>query len=216
MSDLCYHSDFSAVLLKVVYGICAADEDDPYIALIDDAQKAVSQGLVPGKYLVELLPILAHVPSWFPGAGWQKLFARWRAAQRSVKDAPLEHVKKTVSRDKCALIKHVLIWLGTPQLDASHSVVGDRLALLERSGITGSELEEEEEVIKSIGAVAFEGEYTRLCLYDSCVDRLNLFPAGADTVSNRPRLNDTMPTIESFLTDHSHPPSCVTCYVTLS
>ena len=98
MSDLCYHSDFSAVLLKVVYGICAADEDDPYIALIDDAQKAVSQGLVPGKYLVELLPILAHVPSWFPGAGFQRLAKQIGEDRQRLSDVPFNYVRTQMVR----------------------------------------------------------------------------------------------------------------------
>ena len=82
-------------MLKVIYGIVAAYEDDPYIVHVDDALEAVSQGLISGKFLLEYIPSLRHLPPWFPGTGSNELFAKWRAASMALKHAPYNHVKDT-------------------------------------------------------------------------------------------------------------------------
>ncbi|KAI0705410.1 CyP450 monooxygenase [Earliella scabrosa] len=134
---------FAASLLKIIYNIDAADENDRYISAIDTALEGAAQGLAPGRYLVGFFPILRYVPAWFPGAGFQKDFARWREASLALKNMPFDHVKDEVL-----------------QGDNSSCIIGDAL----RSGMTqvgtpGKELsvEEKEDVMKNVGAVAIEG-----------------------------------------------------------
>ena len=86
-------STFVASILRVVYGIDAVGEDDPFLALVDDALDAVSQGMIPGRFLVEYLPFLRSMPPWFPGSGKQACFVRWRNANIALKEAPFEYVK---------------------------------------------------------------------------------------------------------------------------
>ncbi|RPD76141.1 cytochrome P450 [Lentinus tigrinus ALCF2SS1-7] len=130
--------DFSSVMLKIIYDIETADKGDPYISNVDAALEAVSQGLVQGKFLAEWVPAILNLPSWCPGAGSKKLFARWRTASMTLKDMPFAHVQNTES-------------------SGNHSVVRDLLASLEYAGVSGSELKDEEETIKNVGAVALEG-----------------------------------------------------------
>ena len=40
--------------------------------------------------------MLRYVPAWFPGAGFQKDFARWREASLALKNMPFDHVKDEV------------------------------------------------------------------------------------------------------------------------
>ncbi|KAI0715646.1 O-methylsterigmatocystin oxidoreductase [Cerioporus squamosus] len=76
----------AATLLKVVYGIDVDDENHEIIRMIDVALEGPAQAFVPGKFLVDAFPLLQYVPAWFPGAGFQKTFARWREASSRMKE----------------------------------------------------------------------------------------------------------------------------------
>ena len=103
-SALCYflahvalHSTFGAAVLKIAYGI-TAEENDQYLAAVDASLEASSQGLVPGKFLVEYLPFLRYIPPWFPGATSQRLWAKWQAAGEHLKNLPLSFTQQAMVR----------------------------------------------------------------------------------------------------------------------
>ena len=77
-------STFSATVVKILYGIDVADTNDKYISLIEKVLSVVV-AFTPGRYLVDVLPVLQYVPEWMPGAGFQKEFREWRSAAREVK-----------------------------------------------------------------------------------------------------------------------------------
>jgi cytochrome P450 len=54
-------------------------ELDPLIAMADVAMDQFSQATVPGRWLVDVFPMLAQVPEWFPGASFKKTARLWRA-----------------------------------------------------------------------------------------------------------------------------------------
>ncbi len=64
-----------------------------YVKLSEEAAAGFNEGLVPGRFLVQFLPFLRHVPPWFPGATSQRLWAKWMAAADKVKNIPFEHAK---------------------------------------------------------------------------------------------------------------------------
>ncbi|KAI0752766.1 cytochrome P450 [Daedaleopsis nitida] len=130
---------FLAAMLKLLYDIDAAEKEDKYIGIIDTAQEGVSQGLVPGRFLVEFFPILRYVPAWVPGAGYQKMFAKWQAAGHALKTLPFCALKAAMSRGQ-----------------SLHCVIARQLATLDDSGIKGDALKEEEDIVQNVGAVAFE------------------------------------------------------------
>lgn len=43
---------------------------------------------VPGKFLVELFPVLRFLPSWFPGAKFKRQAAEWFPLVRKMRDVP--------------------------------------------------------------------------------------------------------------------------------
>ena len=47
---------------------------------------------VTGAFWVNLFPILKYVPSWFPGASFQKKAARWRYVTNMMAEKPFRHV----------------------------------------------------------------------------------------------------------------------------
>ncbi|TFK23816.1 O-methylsterigmatocystin oxidoreductase [Coprinopsis marcescibilis] len=60
------------VIMRVAYGV---SDTENIMRLIDDAEGIVerfSVTSVPGNLLVNVFPILRHVPDWFPGTAWKK------------------------------------------------------------------------------------------------------------------------------------------------
>ncbi len=86
-------STFSAVIMKVVFGIDAVDDGDEIIDIVDAALEWIGEALVPGKYLVDVFPILQHVPPWVPGATVQRLAVRWRSTVARLKEVPYRRAK---------------------------------------------------------------------------------------------------------------------------
>ena len=80
--------------MKVGYGIAVRESDDPYISVADVALDGALEAALPGAFLVDTFPILKYVPSWFPGAGFQKKAARWRQAVNAMAEKPFRHVQE--------------------------------------------------------------------------------------------------------------------------
>ena len=80
--------------MKIGYGIVVQESDDPYVAIAEEALNGVAQAGIPGSFWVDLLPILKYVPSWFPGAGFQRKAARWREAINTMAEKPFRHVQE--------------------------------------------------------------------------------------------------------------------------
>ena len=80
--------------MKIAYGIDVKDSDDPYILVAEGALSGVSEAAVPGAFWVDFLPILKYIPSWFPGAGFQKKAAHWRTLVTTMIEKPFGYVKE--------------------------------------------------------------------------------------------------------------------------
>ena len=92
------NSNFGSVLLKTGYDIDVKDENDVYVQISKEAVTGAVEGLVPGRFLVEYLPFLRHVPTWLPGATSQRLWAKWMAAGERLKNVPFEHARVKLVR----------------------------------------------------------------------------------------------------------------------
>jgi len=91
---------FAASIMKISYGIDVEESDDPYISIAEEALHGIVEAGVPGAFLVDFLPILKYVPSWFPGAGFQKKAAHWRELQVLMAEKPFRHVKDQLNNGK--------------------------------------------------------------------------------------------------------------------
>ena len=78
--------------MDIVYGIKIQESGDSYISLVEEVLKGLDEVGVPGAFLVDLFPILAYVPSWFPGAGFQKKAAHWRKLNETLVEKPFRYV----------------------------------------------------------------------------------------------------------------------------
>ncbi|KAJ7828228.1 cytochrome P450 [Mycena olivaceomarginata] len=85
------------VIMSVAYGIDILPSDDPYVSLSTEAMDTLVAA-VPGRFLVDMLPILKYVPDWFPGAGFKAKAKEWRTIAQAMSDAPFAQVKRNIPR----------------------------------------------------------------------------------------------------------------------
>jgi hypothetical protein len=62
----------------MTYSINVRPYNDPYIKTAEEAIGAIGELLIPGAFLVDIIPILKYVPEWFPGAKFQSKAATMR------------------------------------------------------------------------------------------------------------------------------------------
>ena len=95
------------MIIKIAYGFDVAVSEDPYVAQIEKAMEVVD-AFVPGRFLIDALPLLRYVPAWMPGAGFQKKFAAWRTALEEANEALCVRAKREMvsSRRRSSVVLH--------------------------------------------------------------------------------------------------------------
>ena len=67
-----------STIISTTYSINVRPYNDPYINTIEEAMGVFAELLIPGAFLVDIIPILKYVPEWFPGAKFQSKAAVMR------------------------------------------------------------------------------------------------------------------------------------------
>ena len=80
--------------MKIGYGIAVQETDDPYILNAEEVLNGSAEAGIPGAFWVDYFSLLKYVPSWFPGAGFQKKAARLRKATNAMAEKPFRHVQE--------------------------------------------------------------------------------------------------------------------------
>ncbi|KAJ2919350.1 hypothetical protein MD484_g972, partial [Candolleomyces efflorescens] len=124
--------------MRTAYGFESNGQNESLIHLAETLVQELAEAAVPGRFLVNYFPLLRYVPSWFPGAGFQKHFKNIARMNHDVRYPPFEDAKRDVENGEKS---------AHPCL--AHSFV-DRLG--EERDSTRAELEE---VARSICAVAY-------------------------------------------------------------
>ncbi|KAI0646809.1 cytochrome P450 [Trametes meyenii] len=86
-----------ATIMSVGYDINVEPHDDPYIQTAEDAVASIAETTNAGSYLVDVIPILKHVPEWFPGAGFKKQARIWHTAVDKLFNDPFEVCQKRLA-----------------------------------------------------------------------------------------------------------------------
>ncbi|KAF8509773.1 cytochrome P450 [Hysterangium stoloniferum] len=92
--ELHIRRSIGAVIMEIAYGIDILPENDPYIATAEFAVGLAGTLGAPGSYLVNTIPLLRHLPEWFPGAGFKKKARIWRKTVTDMPTIPFQFVKK--------------------------------------------------------------------------------------------------------------------------
>lgn len=75
--------------MKTMYGYDVESVNDPCIATADKSVALGSPLLLPGASMINVFPILAFIPAWFPGASSHKVAAEVKRLTDKVIQVPM-------------------------------------------------------------------------------------------------------------------------------
>ncbi|KAF8991880.1 cytochrome P450 [Cyathus striatus] len=78
----------ASISLSMVYGLKIKAEDDPYVELAERALETMNEMITPGAFLVEVFPMLAHIPEWVPGAGFHRVVKKGQIESEEMLNVP--------------------------------------------------------------------------------------------------------------------------------
>ena len=85
------YSMFGSSIMRVVYGIEVDEEPVDYLKIAEDTMTIFSEAFQPGKFLIETLPFLRHLPSWVPGATVKAKGVAWRPVVWKIVEEPWKY-----------------------------------------------------------------------------------------------------------------------------
>ena len=92
----CLGSSVGATLVTTTYGLeVGGDLSDKYLSAFETGVKSIHL-FISGKSILEFLPILAHVPTWLPGAGYLRKLVDIRRATYRLRDLPWSDAREVV------------------------------------------------------------------------------------------------------------------------
>ncbi|KAF7346382.1 O-methylsterigmatocystin oxidoreductase [Mycena sanguinolenta] len=86
----------AAVIMATLYGYEVRPSNDPFVALSENAVNKLSESVFPGATAVNTFPILRYLPSWMPGAGFQRFAAESRQLTNEMREVPFDFVKRNM------------------------------------------------------------------------------------------------------------------------
>ncbi|KAJ7671830.1 cytochrome P450 [Mycena rosella] len=93
-----------ALIMNVTYGIEVQASNDPYIKLAEEpcmgCQSRVSREhslFTKLMYYQDIIPALKYVPSWFPGADFQRKATQWRTVTSELVEVPFREAKRNIA-----------------------------------------------------------------------------------------------------------------------
>ncbi|KAF8637282.1 hypothetical protein AX17_002921 [Amanita inopinata Kibby_2008] len=164
-----------AIILKLAYGWTVSGEKDRFVTLMEEAFVLHSYITTPGRWLVDIFPILRFVPAWFPGAGFKRKAEEFKREMSLVDVAPFAWAKEQIEFGNFV-----------PSFTSHH--------LLPEDGHTPNE--EEEDIIKwCSGALYAGGADTTVAFMTAFFAAMMLYPSAqgrareeVDRVIGRERL----------------------------
>ncbi|KAJ7207518.1 cytochrome P450 [Mycena pura] len=93
----------AAIVMQLTYGYTIKEDgNDPFVVQADKAMAEFSHIFRPGAFLIEVLPILKYVPSWFPGANFKRLVEKYSDSCDDMAEIPLAYVKEQMELGQAA------------------------------------------------------------------------------------------------------------------
>ncbi|KAF7374506.1 O-methylsterigmatocystin oxidoreductase [Mycena sanguinolenta] len=86
----------AAIIMAIVYGYEIQPTNDYFVGLSEEAVKRLSDSFFPGAVVVNTIPILRYLPSWMPGADFQRFAAECRQLIKEMREAPFNFVKQNI------------------------------------------------------------------------------------------------------------------------
>ncbi|CAE7203775.1 unnamed protein product, partial [Rhizoctonia solani] len=86
-----------AVSIRIAYGHTARSSEDEFIRMAEDFMSAAAEASTPGRWLVETIPLLRFIPSWFPGASFKRKTEEWSKMTIKYRQNPFDYVVKNMA-----------------------------------------------------------------------------------------------------------------------
>lgn len=87
-----------AIILGITFGMELQPENDPFVALAEEALHAMAQVGNVGSYIVDYLPWLQYLPWWAPGAAFKRQAAKWNKIVLEMYEKPFQTIKQALAR----------------------------------------------------------------------------------------------------------------------
>jgi hypothetical protein len=107
--------------ISLAYGLDIKETDDPHIKRAETSAESITDVTSSGMYLVDIFPILRHVPSWVPGAAFQKQAKILRKTQEDFRHLPYEETIRNIVRLLCQKILQMTDLIGDRLLEVLNS-----------------------------------------------------------------------------------------------
>ena len=98
----------------MTYGIDVQPYNDPYIKIAEEALASISELLIPGNFLVDIIPILKYVPEWFPGARFQRKAAVMRKHAAIMRNATFAATEELMVCDSSSFLTCLHVYIFRP------------------------------------------------------------------------------------------------------
>ena len=95
--------------MDIAYGIEVQESGDQYISFAEQVLHAGNEASTPGAFWVDFFPILAYVPSWLPGAGFQKKATEWKILAETMVETPYRHVQEQLVGEHFSIMMNLFI-----------------------------------------------------------------------------------------------------------
>ncbi|KAK0501173.1 cytochrome P450 [Armillaria luteobubalina] len=88
-----------ANIMQISYGYEIQEKNDPFAGLANEAAHHFTLSTTPGTFLVNIIPILRHIPDWFPGAGFKRTAKEWRSTLQELVEQPYNYAKQQIAAE---------------------------------------------------------------------------------------------------------------------
>ncbi|KAG8737854.1 hypothetical protein FRC10_007586 [Ceratobasidium sp. 414] len=132
-----FYRTLSATLADSVYGYKLRSSDDSFVLSLKELADNATKAALPSNFLVNIFPLLIHIPEWFPGAGWKRAAQEWRKQQESAADTTYGWTKAQMAKG-----------------EAGGTIIASSLNYAEELGIAA---EEKEDYVKKLAVALFTG-----------------------------------------------------------
>ncbi|KAK7685293.1 hypothetical protein QCA50_011656 [Cerrena zonata] len=95
----------SRMILMVTYGVDIKTADSEFIANAQHVSDIVNKSMMPGAHLVDLIPILKHLPKWFPFTEFHKIGDHGREIALDFATRPFAYVQRAMVK---SLVRNIL------------------------------------------------------------------------------------------------------------
>ncbi|RPD54776.1 cytochrome P450 [Lentinus tigrinus ALCF2SS1-7] len=93
---------FGSTVFSSVYGIDVSSPSNEYLVMAEDVMNVIKEVFTPGRFFVEVFPVLRRIPAWVPGMGFKRKAAVWAGMLLETRNKPFDTAAESVRRGDCA------------------------------------------------------------------------------------------------------------------